>query len=730
MSRMMRVINKTPVAKSERSVSHQRKTNCFQSKSSAIAHVLFLQRTIGNQAVQRLMKSGALQAKLRIGAPGDVYEQEADRVADAVMRMPEPQAVSSGTPSIQRVCSKCEEGELQRKPVEEEEEKLQAKATSVSISEINPDIESHIKSLKGGGKPLSEKDRAFFEPRFGYDFSQVRVHSGGAAEQSAREVNANAFTVGHDMVFGAGRFAPGTHEGRWLIAHELAHFVQQSGSVQRASSDFQIRQISPADAAIPNMIFFDQGSSTLVASERAKIAALAAPPGRNLTLNGFSSEEGSDAANDAMIQARLNAVEAALVSAGHTGARVRVNLRASGIGQIDYRHMRSVEVLPTPVGLPAAPSTQSNCSAPGAINAPCGTAFNIAFPSALAAMLLSTVHLANPANATANALVSRLFSGVPRATVNANMSALRTQVAALPTQHQCHSNCDPGCGRPAYQSGTGIGAGGAMLTLCPDFLNNTNVMDNAQTLVHESAHGTTGLSADDIAYSNTRQITFLTPADAVRNTDSYVLLAFELAFPGTMTIGPATPDTLVGMTAPEENSARRAVAWVESWLNYGDFDTEILYDTMNRSVPPAPAWDTSQPGDVFNIGTMHLIAPVFGLTDPGSAAPFVQPTKTDKVKVAAIHDRYDQMYSAVNWQVLNVSKGALGSGVWQSRGASLPRLGQNVVLAPAFFGMSAVDQVKDLVLLMATAMSGISSGFRQKYVDSMDLIRIHRGLGP
>ena len=65
--------------------------------------------------------------------------------------------------------------------------------------------------------------------RFGHDFSRVRVHSGGAAEQSARDVNANAYTVGHNIVFGAGRFAPGTHEGRRLIAHELTHVVQQSG---------------------------------------------------------------------------------------------------------------------------------------------------------------------------------------------------------------------------------------------------------------------------------------------------------------------------------------------------------------------------------------------------------------------------------------------------------------------------------------------------------------------
>ena len=73
------------------------------------------------------------------------------------------------------------------------------------------------------------------EQRFGHDFSRVRVHSGAAAEQSARDVNANAYTVGHDIVFGAGRFAPGTYEGRRLIAHELTHVLQQGG-VDRMSA--------------------------------------------------------------------------------------------------------------------------------------------------------------------------------------------------------------------------------------------------------------------------------------------------------------------------------------------------------------------------------------------------------------------------------------------------------------------------------------------------------------
>jgi hypothetical protein len=74
------------------------------------------------------------------------------------------------------------------------------------------------------------RDRAFFEPRFGHEFSQVRVHTDASAAQSAHQVNANAYTVGHNIVFGKDRFSPGTDSGRRLLAHELVHVVQQGSS--------------------------------------------------------------------------------------------------------------------------------------------------------------------------------------------------------------------------------------------------------------------------------------------------------------------------------------------------------------------------------------------------------------------------------------------------------------------------------------------------------------------
>jgi len=203
----------------------QRRKNYPKTKNSPVDQILFLQRTAGNQAVQRLIKSGALQAKLRIGQPGDIYEQEADRVAEQVMRMPEPPAVSNGTPYIQRVCPGCEDEELKRQP----------KATSGGILDVNPDIESHIQNMRGGGQPLPKSTRAFFEPRFDYDFSQVRVHTDAKAVQSARAMNAKAYTVGKDMIFDAGNYSLNTYEGQKLLAHELTHVVQQKSGEQANS---------------------------------------------------------------------------------------------------------------------------------------------------------------------------------------------------------------------------------------------------------------------------------------------------------------------------------------------------------------------------------------------------------------------------------------------------------------------------------------------------------------
>jgi outer membrane protein OmpA-like peptidoglycan-associated protein len=170
-----------------------------------------------------------IQSKLAVNTPSDIYEQEADRVSEQVMRLPVPQ--------LQRACP-CGGGcpKCQTEQPDHEHERLRTKRVQASETGqiATPPIVQEV--LAAPGQPLDPATRAFMEPRFGYDFSRVRVHSDGAAAKSARDVNAHAYTVGRDIVFGAGRFAPVTKEGQHLVAHELAHVVQQSRAHREPNS--------------------------------------------------------------------------------------------------------------------------------------------------------------------------------------------------------------------------------------------------------------------------------------------------------------------------------------------------------------------------------------------------------------------------------------------------------------------------------------------------------------
>jgi hypothetical protein len=259
MGERTKVTTKTPETNKNDSVSQAKNTNSYHSINSTIGQLLFLQRTVGNQAVERLLKSRVIQAKLTIGQPGDIYEQEADRIAGQVMRMPDlSKAQRNGDskhnqfPSIQRMCTDCEQEshrqtqnselgrlelghssqeELQRQPMEEDEELLQMKEVAGGVPEVSSETESQINDIRGSGQPLPESVRAFFETRFNRNFSQVRVHTDEKAAKSARSVRAEAYTVGHDIVFGTDQYLPETCKGKRLLAHELTHTIQQQGTV-------------------------------------------------------------------------------------------------------------------------------------------------------------------------------------------------------------------------------------------------------------------------------------------------------------------------------------------------------------------------------------------------------------------------------------------------------------------------------------------------------------------
>lgn len=225
-----------------------------------------LQRAMGNQAVLRLLEAnaaaaksetttgpalagfdfsripvhapapGRLQTKLTLNAPGDVYEQEADRVAEQVMRMPEPvwqRPLAGGYP----------------KPTGAQNGTARVQTKSVQANDAGgaaaPPIVHDV--LRSPGQPLDATTRAFMEPRFGRDFGEVRVHADAKSAQASRALNARAFAVGNHVAFGAGQYAPGTRDGESLITHELVHTMQQASAGGGAQENLKVSR--PTDAA-------------------------------------------------------------------------------------------------------------------------------------------------------------------------------------------------------------------------------------------------------------------------------------------------------------------------------------------------------------------------------------------------------------------------------------------------------------------------------------------------
>jgi hypothetical protein len=201
-----------------------------------------------------------IQAKLTIGAPGDKYEQEADRVAgQVVQQLHSPQMESpEAQQSVQREAMP-EEDDLQMKPLVDqiqraelpEDDELQMKPDGLQRESLpeeddelqmkpmlqmkgggaisaDAELETAIQQSRGSGTPLADKLRQPMEHAFGnVDFSGVKVHTDAQADQFNRSIQAKAFTTGQDIFFRQGEYQPDTRSGKELLAHELTHVVQQ-----------------------------------------------------------------------------------------------------------------------------------------------------------------------------------------------------------------------------------------------------------------------------------------------------------------------------------------------------------------------------------------------------------------------------------------------------------------------------------------------------------------------
>jgi uncharacterized protein DUF4157/lysine-specific metallo-endopeptidase family protein len=643
---------------------------------------------------------------------------------------------------------------------------------------------NHFLLATSTGLALPDQLRSDLEMAYSTSLGDIRVHVGAAAGSAATSLGARAFTVGRDVGFGPGEYRPGTIAGDALIAHEVAHTIQQrsatslvaedSGagtalehqansaalgavgaihgivrrgvhplfhampqapSLQRckksppgpATSEFFVTGHEDTAATNTRNIFFERMDSAIPADQAPKIPAIitVVPAATPLFLDAYTSEDEPAPLADA----RATTVDAAFAAGlhPHTGPRTKRNQSALGVGRIDYRNVRKVEVQAS-TGPPPAPT------APSTLTRPCGTAFAPAKARAVDFLNRAIAKLTPPIGAPTMAHLVNLFGGTvpgPPAAANAtaaaptvlgNLTRIRDHISiemGPPGTVECHTLLDGTCkDSPAYNVGHGPSA---VMTLCPDFLDSPVAVDeNAATLIHEGSHGTAGLAIVDVAYGHTRMIQALSTGDAERNTDSYRLLvqliASDLGLIAAPTIGVAgdvrsIPDPI------ENRQAAIALAHLEKWLTQAYQDMSDVYASVTSGWASTTA--------AFDAATMHRIAPLFGLTDPGTTAPFSPPTTDDRLKAAGIYDRFLTMRSVMWSSPITMTKVPAGVDAW----AAGP--GASVNLTSAFFALpNDLARVRRLLELIVAAHPGISAALRPKYVDAADEIRRHRGLGP
>jgi Domain of unknown function (DUF4157) len=483
---------------------------------------------------------GVIQAKLVVGPVNDPLELEADRIADQVMREPSPTATllplgeMSSSQRAQSLQSKCSRdtafGKSSPGGAAKKAKQSQLSAAGSAETAYAPPIVKNV--LRSSGQALDPIIRAFMEPRFGRDFSRVRVHADARAAESAQSMNALAYTVGQHIAFAAGSYAPSTANGVKLLAHELAHTIQQdeAGRIAggRASDAETVRRRRIPDAS-ELAATLPAGGTDLAAHEAGLVRLL------HSAWSELSAANQMKVRTDAVTFGISAPTEAALFAALSAGTREQILKFADAIRAAD----------PTvQLGDPALIDTGPRA----------GTAdvANINKLVAGADKIFNAV-----AAGGRDADLSDVFGPSNVGKAKAKFAKARAAMHSLQTANKIVTD------RSGYSREVGLGGltDPTQIALAPEIIDNPTDADSTATLVHESMHAgnpeipriTRGVT--DLGYIGSKSFTEMKEADKLDNAADYEVIANRIltptapsAFPGKKFV-PAGA-TVGGVTAP------------------------------------------------------------------------------------------------------------------------------------------------------------------------------------
>lgn len=597
--------------------------------------------------------------------------------------------------------------------------------------------------LVSPGRPLEARHRTEFEQGLGAPLGDVRIHDGAEAHAAAASLRAHAYTSGRDVVFARGTHAPDTGPGRWLMAHELAHVIQQRAhgpSVQRApaDSDFGGRHVE-LNPGMKRNIYFEKGSATIHADEAKRIPAIVTATKPSIRVKGFRSrDEDPKAAGE-----RAKAVADAIKAHDKSVSVVSQPEPTAFQDQYDYRRFRVAQPLKeTPqTAKPLCPANASqietSCPLPptGKVDIP--KAFTTAEGDVAKTLTKLRAYKANPnANKATEAKLLKFFKpgfGIDR--LIGDYDKIKTQIGKVAKTDMGTGNTRPGyrcankCSRECSDA-TAItnGDGGrCRVTICPSTWDGDKA-EAISTLIHEVSHCTKGVGlpgggTDDVIYEREKAIPFLAASEAVRSADLFSLFVHELIHGGPDTILPTVKDDVSKLNKAQK-VVEEALARLAKWMQVsGDTMRSLFTETIESK---RTGWGASWGEDTYK-QVYKQFGKDFGLTRPGR-----KPREKDVHAVAAIADRITQLETLLDNNSVKAKEGLMFT-LWSTSSKKSPGIlpGLEVEVDSDIADMLGVKAtIYELLDAVLTASPHVSKPLVPKYRALIDWIRKDEKIGP